>query len=251
MACGTSANGSGRASHAYTPLRLIQPARCVVTATSADAVTIASPSGRRPSAPSTRPNASCVDIAPSYVSSRFVGTLGAAARRGAVQSGGSPRTYAASALAGSKPAHSSPGAPPNASPSSALSPGTPERGLEGAAPPELADAPSVGAKEIAELTRARLWHDAVEALAIHVDDPEDVAAEPRERRLAERLPHVALVELGVAHHDHEALGHTGRAVIDEVARREGAERRHNRAGPHRAGRQVDDVGVLAAARVHL
>src|SRR2546422_7755051 len=40
----------------------------------------------------------------SYVSSRFVGTLGPAARRGAVQSGGSPRTYAASSLAGSKPA---------------------------------------------------------------------------------------------------------------------------------------------------
>ena len=34
------------------PLRFIQPARCVVTATSADIVTIASPTGSRPSAAS-------------------------------------------------------------------------------------------------------------------------------------------------------------------------------------------------------
>src|SRR5205807_8901746 len=104
----------------YPPVRLIQPARCVVTATSAETVTIASPSGRRASAPRTRPNASWVDIAPSYVSSSARGTAGAAARGGGVQSGGSRRTYAASSPAGSNPTHSSPGALPNASRSPAI-----------------------------------------------------------------------------------------------------------------------------------
>src|SRR5207244_1111155 len=84
--------------------RVIQPARCVVTATSAETVTTASPSGRRASAPRTRPNASCVDIAPMYVSSSARGTAGAAARGGGVHSGGSRRTCAASAPAGSNPA---------------------------------------------------------------------------------------------------------------------------------------------------
>ena len=40
-------------------------------------------------------------------------------------------------------------------------------------------------------------HDAVERLAVEVDDPQHLA-EPRDDRVDERLPDRALVELGVA-----------------------------------------------------
>ena len=126
----------------------------------------------------------------------------------------------------------------------------PERGLEPAAPPQLAHAPAVGAEELGELARAPIGDHAIEALPVHVHDPEHVA-EPCERLLAQRLPDVAFVELGVTDHDHEALGRARRPVIDEVACRESAERRHDRAESHRAGREVDDVRVLAPARVRL
>ena len=45
--------------------------------------------------------------------------------------------------------------------------------------------------------------DAVEALAVEVDDPDHVA-EALERRVGDGLPHVALVELGVADEGDEA-----------------------------------------------
>src|SRR5512145_409658 len=63
------------------PLRFIQPARCVVTATSADTVTIASPTGSRPSAPSTRPNASCVEARAGTGASSVSGTSGGGGQR--------------------------------------------------------------------------------------------------------------------------------------------------------------------------
>src|SRR5262249_57842693 len=90
--------------------------------------------------------------------------------------------------------------PPGELPAAAAAEGT----LEPVAPPQLADAPAVSAKEIAELTRAALGHDAIEALAIDVDDPQQVA-ESSERLLRQRLPDIALVQLGIAHHRDEAL----------------------------------------------
>ena len=125
-----------------------------------------------------------------------------------------------------------------------------KRGLEPPAPPQLPHAPAVGAEEIGQLPRARVRHHAIETLPVHVHDPEHVP-EPGERLLAQRLPHVAFVELGVADHDHETLGRARRAVVDEVACRESAERGHDRAESHGAGREVDDVGVLAPARIRL
>ena len=96
----------------------------------------------------------------------------------------------------------------------------------------------------------RVGHDAVEALAIDVDDPQHVA-EPPHDLLAQRLPDVALVQLGVADHHDEALGRGAAAVIEQIARGQAAERGGDRAQPHRAGRQIDHARVLAPARIGL
>ncbi|PYN52340.1 MAG: hypothetical protein DMD92_21695, partial [Candidatus Rokuibacteriota bacterium] len=99
---------------------MIQPARCVVTATSADTVTMAFAASVRARAPSTRPNASWVEHSAGYVSASVAGTSGGAAGRGGAQSGGSRRRSAASSLSGGKPSHSPPGATPSAARSSSI-----------------------------------------------------------------------------------------------------------------------------------
>ena len=57
--------------------------------------------------------------------------------------------------------------------------------------------PATGRKLLLQLGRFDDRHNAVEALAVQVDDPENVA-EIAGLRLDHRLPEVALVELGVA-----------------------------------------------------
>ena len=66
--------------------------------TSADSVTIRSPTGRRASAPSARPNASCVELCAPYASSSASGMSGGTVGAGAATSGGNPRVSSASAL---------------------------------------------------------------------------------------------------------------------------------------------------------
>jgi len=132
----------------------------------------------------------------------------------------------------------------------APAPGPAEEGAESPAPAEFDDAPAAGREHRAELTGARIRNDTVERLAVHVHDPED-AREIAYRLLAQRLPDVALVELGVTHHDDDAP-RTGRApVVGDVARRQRAERRLHGAEPHRAGGDVHDLRVLPPARIRL
>ncbi len=98
--------------------------------------------------------------------------------------------------------------------------------------------------------RGDVGHDAVERLAVEVDDPHDLA-EPAHHGVGDRLPARALVELGVA--DQRDLppadGHV--EVPGHVAVRERAPDRRGRAEPDRARRVVDRVGVLRARRVGL
>ena len=71
------------------------------------------------------------------------------------------------------------------------------------APAQLDDVPARGGEPRAELAPPRIGDDAVEALPIHVHDPQEIA-QLGERVLEQRLPHVALVELRVAEHGDEA-----------------------------------------------
>ena len=70
---------------------------------------MASPTGIRPSAASTRPKASWVEACSGYVSSSASGRPEAGDGDGGVNSGGSALTCRASGDSGAKPAHSSPG----------------------------------------------------------------------------------------------------------------------------------------------
>ena len=81
-------------------------------ATSADTVTMRSPAGVRPSAASARPNASCVESGPAWVSPSVRRDLPAwlAARRARKKGGGSAAISAASGASRGNRAHSSPAA---------------------------------------------------------------------------------------------------------------------------------------------
>ena len=68
---------------------------------------------------------------------------------------------------------------------------------------QLDHVPAVEPEDLLELHRLDDRDDAVEALAVEVDDPEDVPEAAR-LRLDDRLPDVALVELGVAEDGDEA-----------------------------------------------
>ena len=97
-------------------------------------------------------------------------------------------------------------------------------------------------------------HDPVEALAIEVDDHRHVA-EVAEAVLEDRLPDVALVELGVADEGHEPALRLARDRLAEmepqVAIGQRREHRGDRTEADRAGREVDRVGVLGPRRVRL
>src|SRR5262249_23751372 len=127
---------------------------------------------------------------------------------------------------------------------------TAEDAFEAATPPQLADAPAMRDKQILELARANIRHDSIQALTIDVDDPQHVT-QSVEWFFGQGFPHVALVELGVAHHRNEALRSALGAVIDEKARCEGTERCHDGAQSHRARGEIHDVRILAPARIRL
>ena len=98
--------------------------------------------------------------------------------------------------------------------------------------------------------RRDVGHDAVERLAVEVDDPHDLA-ELAHHRVGDRLPARALVELGVADQRDLAPADRDVEVPRDVAVRERAPDRRRRAEPDRARRVVDRVGVLGARRVGL
>ena len=97
-------------------------------------------------------------------------------------------------------------------------------------------------------------HDPVEALAVEVDDHRHVA-ELAEALLEDRLPDVALVELGVADERDEPALRLARDRVAEVepqvAVGQRREHRRDRAQADRAGREVDRVGILGPRRVRL
>ena len=102
-----------------------------------------------------------------------------------------------------------------------------ERGPQARAVLERDDVPAVVGEHRRELGRADARHDAIEALAVEVDDPGD-AAEPARGHVGDGLPHVALVELRVADQRHEAA-----AVAEAEVRLAGSGRRRRRTGARR------------------
>ena len=110
--------------------------------------------------------------------------------------------------------------------------------------------PAGGLEHRREPARRDVRHDAVERLAVEVDDPHHLA-EPRHHRVGDRLPARALVELGVADQRDLAAADRHVEVPGDVAVRERAPDRRGRADADRAGRVVDRVGVLGARRVGL
>ena len=93
-------------------------------------------------------------------------------------------------------------------------------------------------------------HDAVQRLAVEVDDPEHLA-EARHHRVDDRLPHRALVQLGVAQQRDlaPAAGHL--EVPGDVAMGQRAPDRRGGPDADAPGRIVDGVGILRAARIGL
>jgi hypothetical protein len=92
--------------------------------------------------------------------------------------------------------------------------------------------------------------DAVERLAVEVDDPHDLA-ELGHHRVGDRLPAGALVELGVADQRDLAPADRHVEVPGDVAVRQRAPDRRRRPEADRARRVVDRIGILGAARVGL
>ncbi len=93
-------------------------------------------------------------------------------------------------------------------------------------------------------------HDAVERLAVEVDDPHHLA-ELAHHRVRDRLPARALVELGVPDQRDLAAADRDVEVAGGVAVRDRAPDRRGGAEPDRAGRVVDRVRVLRPRRVGL
>ena len=110
--------------------------------------------------------------------------------------------------------------------------------------------PAVLAEHVRELAGADAGDDAVERLAVEVDDPGDVA-EVAARGVGDRLPHVALVEFGIADQRDEPAILAGAEMRSHVAVDHAREQRCRGAQADGAGREVDRVGILRAARVRL
>ena len=131
-----------------------------------------------------------------------------------------------------------------------LAAGLRERGLKAATVLRLLDVPSRVSEELHQQVRLHLRHDPIEALTVHVDDPGDVG-QILERGVRNRLPHIPLVELGIADQGEEATRAGRGEVRVDVAAGCGREQRRDRAEAHRTGGEVRDVRVLGATRVGL
>ena len=105
-----------------------------------------------------------------------------------------------------------------------------ERGLQALSVLELHHVPAVQAELIANLLRLAVGHDAVEALAVQVHHPDDVA-QVRHVFLRQRLPDVALVEFGIPHQGDEALPRAFAEMIVDVGLHERRERGGDRGQP--------------------
>ena len=113
--------------------------------------------------------------------------------------------------------------------------------------------PADGGEELLDLGEQQLRHDPVQALAVVVDHPPEIA-DVVLPALEQGLVDVALVELGVADDRDHAPGRlAGRAqaVQGHVVLGQRGEQGHRGAQPDRAGREVDAALVLGARRVGL
>ena len=112
------------------------------------------------------------------------------------------------------------------------------------------DLPAMIAEDMRELLRAHAGDHAVQALAVEVDDPGELTEATR-GRIGERLPDVALIELGIAHQRHEAATGLSVEMRVDVAIDHAREERCSRSQAHGPGREVDGIRILRARRVRL
>ena len=115
------------------------------------------------------------------------------------------------------------------------------------------DAPADQLEHLVDAAEQPVGDHAVEALAVVVDDPPEIA-DVVLPAFEQRLEDVALVELGVAdQRDHPA----GRALAGaqllqaHIVLHQRGEQRHRHAEADRAGREIDVVDVLGARRIGL
>ena len=128
-----------------------------------------------------------------------------------------------------------------------------ERRLEQLAVFQRDDAPSDQFEHLADAAEKAVVDHAVEALAIVVDHPPEIA-DVVLPAFEQRLEDVALVELGVADQRHHAAGLRpgGRQLLQShIVLHDRREERHRHAKADRAGREIDVVDILGARRIGL
>ncbi len=114
------------------------------------------------------------------------------------------------------------------------------------------DAPAHHAEQRIDAVEQPVADDGVEALAVVVDHPPQVA-DVVLPAFEQRFEDIALVELGVAdQRDHPAGRLVGRQTLEaDIVLYQGAEQRNADTEPDRTGRVVDIVTVLGARRIGL
>ena len=134
-----------------------------------------------------------------------------------------------------------------------LAVGLGERRLQQLAVLQGDDAPADQLEHLADAAEQAIVDHAVEALAVVVDHPPEIAHIVLPA-FEQGLEDVALVELGVAdqgHHSTSRLLPVAQALQPDIVLYQRGEERHGDAQPHRAGGEIDVVDVLGARGVRL
>ncbi len=118
-----------------------------------------------------------------------------------------------------------------------------ERGGQSGPVLGLGDVPARVGEEALQADRGDVGDHPVEALAVEVDHHREVA-ELLRRRVGDRFPHVALVELGVTDQRDEPRRGLRAEVRIGVPPRQRREERRDGAEADRSGREVRHVGIL-------
>src|SRR6185437_5654155 len=127
-----------------------------------------------------------------------------------------------------------------------------ERGLQLLAVAQLDDAPAAAPEDFVEALEHAVRAGRVEALAIVIDDPPEVA-DIVLGSLNDRFIDIALVELGIADQSDEAAAVllVQPAVGGEIVLDEAGKERDRNSKPDRTGREIDRDPVLRPAGVAL
>ena len=131
-----------------------------------------------------------------------------------------------------------------------LAVGTPENPFQFVAILQLEHAPAVDAKHLLDLLGLAAGDDAVQALAIQVDDPEDLA-QLLQGFFAQGLPHVSLIQLGIAHQGNETVAPGVPEMVAHKLPGQPGEVGNHGSQTHRPGGKVDLVHVLGTAGIGL